>query len=910
MINIIVGLNVENSLRELISSNSNDYFIPQSAYKPSMFYYEHVSELLPSMWRLNQGHFWTQTLSPKAKHPAQGWKIHVSALPESALRILNKVASVCFSYGVEFKFASDPHILISQLRKSCSRQSAGKFITIYPGSDEVFKRLIESLYTELKDEKGPYILSDRQYKDASVLFYRYGGIQSFPEISVNGERTLCILNERYEFIEDIRSPYFILPDFVTDELLQKITPLPGENKVVGKGNIQLFGGKYEIISVVKHSNAGGVYKARNVVTQQEAIIKECRPYVEINDEGVDSIERLKKEFRILSKISKTEISAEALDFFEEWNHSFMAQELIEGQNLRQYIARSNKLIHATSSNIVMKQWFEDVLNISVQLFEKIILLHESGIVFGDLSLNNIIINPDNLNIRLIDFEGAYEPGVDRNTNMFSPGFGKHSRKVKKTVDFSDDYYALGSFLVAMILPNPTLSEISEDFVNVALSELRKDIGLPYEYIECVNNLYSDEAIDLRVCVEKLKMCSTNEIRGYDFKIADKKNIYEYCKNVVAKVFEYNTNMMDVSLSGRILPFGPKFDDSMAVDHGVLGLAYAWSQIFDSVPDELNGWILRQFKLDGHLPGLMNGLSGMAWALFETGHHKLAEQALKMAAGHRLLFQKMSLAYGAAGFGLANLYFWQKTKNEFFLTEAIKIADIICETAMAESDGCSWDNIEGKGTGVGLFEGASGIALFLLNIYCATKNARYLLVGENGLKFDISCGREIEGTFGFPKHTINGNNILYPYLAHGSAGVASVALRYYVITKNAEYIQFIEKVKPAIAQKYTISPDLFSGLSGLGNYMLDVYDFLGDESYLDLAYRAAEGLKLFTIKRKEGFSFPLLTPNKICTDYSSGSAGVALFMHRLVKQGGNFNFMTDELIKCFHSEKSDFLLSVQ
>ncbi|STQ90345.1 class III lanthionine synthetase LanKC [Iodobacter fluviatilis] len=900
---------MENSLRELLNSNSNDYFIPQSAYKPSMFYYEHVSKQLPNMWRLNQGHFWTQTLSPKAKHPAQGWKIHVSALPESALRILNKVASVCFSYGVEFKFASDPHILISQLRKSCSRQSAGKFITIYPGSDEIFKRLIESLYAELKDEKGPYILSDRQYKDASVLFYRYGGIQSFPEINVNGERTLCILNDKYEFIEDIRSPYFILPDFVTDELCLKISPLTNANKTVEKINVQLFGGKYEIISVIKHSNAGGVYKAKNVVTQQEAIIKECRPYVEINDEGVDSIERLKKEFRILSKISKTEISAEALDFFEEWNHSFMAQELIEGQNLRQYIARSNKLIHATSSDRVMKQWFEDVLNISVQLFEKIILLHEYGIVFGDLSLNNIIVNPGNLNIKLIDFEGAFELGVDRNTNMFSPGFGKHSRKVKKTVDFYDDYYALGSFLMAMILPNPTLSEINEDFVTIALGELRKDIGLPYGYIECVNYLYSDEVIDLGVCVEKLKMCSVNEISGYKFKVDNKKSIHAFCENVVSKVFEYNANMMDVSLSGRILPFGPKFDDCMAVDHGVLGVAYAWHKASDSVPDTLNDWILRQFKLEAHLPGLMNGLSGMAWALFETGHQKLAGQALKMAAGHRLLFQKMSLAYGAAGYGLACLNLWQKTNKEHYLSEAVKIADIICETAMAEGDGCSWDNVEGKGTGVGLMEGASGIALFLLNIYCATKNARYLLVGENGIKFDISCGREIEGTFGFPKHTVNGNNILYPYLAHGSAGVASVALRYYVITKNVEYLHFIEKVKPAIAQKYTISPDLFSGLSGLANYMLDVYEFLGDESYLDLAYRAAEGLKLFTIKRKEGFSYPLLTPNKICTDYSSGSAGVALFMNRLINHSGNFNFMTDELIKCFHSEDSDLLLTM-
>ncbi|AMC34988.1 class III lanthionine synthetase LanKC [Janthinobacterium sp. B9-8] len=899
-------------LKNTKNIDNDDFFVPTSAYKPSMSYYNSVLKLLPPMWRLSQGPFWTQILSPKAVLPVQGWKIHVSAIPESALRILGKVTMVCLDQGVEFKFASDPHILWTLLRKRCARQSAGKFITIYPSSQIIFEQLIERLYIALENEKGPYILSDRQYRDSSVLFYRYGGISSFSEVNVSGEKKMCILNDQFEYIEDHRSPYFVLPDFIKDGFIKQL-PISAKNKQGDEENTDeclIIGEEYEIISVIKYSSAGGVYQAKSILSKEDVVIKEARPYIEIDNQGVDTIDRLKKEFRILKKISGTGISAEAIGFFEEWDHYFLVQAFLEGQNLRQFVVQSNKLIHATVSDSSMRQWFDNILKISTQLFEQIILLHKHDIVFGDLSLNNIIINPVTMEIKLIDFEGAVELGVDLATNMFSPGFGKRSRMSKVNIDFSDDFYALACFLMAMVLPNITLSELNDDFVNTALTELSKDIALPAEYINCIKYLMSDEKIDLSFCLEQLKNTKSDDIHGFNLNVGNINYIHHYCSKVVDGVFNYNFQIMDISKSERILPLGTNVYDPMAVDNGILGVAYAWKKVKGAIPDELNNWILRQFHTGGHLPGLLNGSSGMGWVLYELGHQKLAEDAIQAASLHRLLFQKMSLGYGAAGFGLSNLFLWTKTGKEKYKNEAIKIADIICDAAITQENGCSWDGTTNEGIGVGLWEGASGISLFLLYMYCVTKNERYLIFGENGLSFDMSCGREIEGTIGFPRHTVMANHVLYPYLAYGSAGVASVVLRYYKITKNKKYFDLIEKIKPAVSQKYTISPDLFSGLAGLGNYMLDANEFLNDASYLGLAYRVAEGLKLFLVEREQGYSFPLLTPTKICTDYSSGSAGIALFMNRLVKRDLNFNFMMDELIyEHLSSEHGDMPVAV-
>ena len=104
--------------------------------------------------------------------------------------------------------------------------------------------------------------------------------------------------------------------------------------------------------------------------------------------------------------------------------------------------------------------------------------------------------------------------------------------------------------------------------------------------------------------------------------------------------------------------------------------------------------------------------------------------------------------------------------------------------------------------------------------------------------------------------------------------------------------------PDLMRKYTVFPSLFRGLAGLGNALLDLADFTGEERYHEAAHRAASGILQHRLQRPSGFAFPGEQLLRISTDFGTGSAGVGLFLDRLARHAqrpGNFNFTLDELL---------------
>ena len=59
--------------------------------------------------------------------------------------------------------------------KGGDRILTGKFITIYPNEGE-FIPLLDELHSALSNQpRGPYILTDKRWKNGNV-YYRYGGL--------------------------------------------------------------------------------------------------------------------------------------------------------------------------------------------------------------------------------------------------------------------------------------------------------------------------------------------------------------------------------------------------------------------------------------------------------------------------------------------------------------------------------------------------------------------------------------------------------------------------------------------------------------------------------------------------------------------------------------------------------------
>ncbi|GAA0497621.1 hypothetical protein GCM10008986_25780 [Salinibacillus aidingensis] len=211
--------------------------------------------------------------------------------------------------------------------KNANRSSSGKFITIYLINDQNFLELLDLLVSETKEfEKGPYILNDKRWKNSNI-FYRYGAFERI--LNEHGEH--CIRDEKGKLIEDQRTPFYQVPDFVKnfDDYLDSMnTSETAEKKE--KSKLQ----KYKIETALNYSNSGGLYLASKKKDNQKVIVKEARPNAGLDGRGNDALRRHQIERNALQKLSDVDGVVNLVEVFKEWEHRFLVEEFIEGQDLR------------------------------------------------------------------------------------------------------------------------------------------------------------------------------------------------------------------------------------------------------------------------------------------------------------------------------------------------------------------------------------------------------------------------------------------------------------------------------------------------------------------------------------------------------------------------------------------------
>ena len=103
-------------------------------------------EALPGQqWECRADNRWLYVVPSGGIGREQGWKLHVSGTVLSAEEILTRVLPVLFSSGCAFKVTRDLAFLESLCGTNASRESAGKFITVYPSDDEACGALAAEL---------------------------------------------------------------------------------------------------------------------------------------------------------------------------------------------------------------------------------------------------------------------------------------------------------------------------------------------------------------------------------------------------------------------------------------------------------------------------------------------------------------------------------------------------------------------------------------------------------------------------------------------------------------------------------------------------------------------------------------------------------------------------------------------
>lgn len=869
---------------------NNDFYEVIDYYKPDeQDLLNVVKGMLPDDWQFFRNGVWHGCQAPSESErplPMQGWKIHVSSSVGSAVETLEAVVPILREHQVNFKFALDFRILSFMNGKGWVRQGAGKFITIYPVDEEHFKFLIEELYQVTRHLNGPYILSDRRYKDSRAVYYRYGGIKPYGILTHKGEKMHMLLSPGGEKIPDIRRPYFFVPEWTKDpfEDAHRAAARPQPDPT----QITLKDGRYLVKSVFSFSNSGGVYLAEDRETGQEVVIKEARPMIVTTE---DATELLKKEYKILSKLAHTGIAPKPVDLFQDWEHYYLVQEYLTGASLSHYSARNNVMLftHPTIENT--EKFYHAFKTIFLQLAQCLKSLHDNGVIFSDLSPNNIIVKPDTLEIKIIDFESAFEAGEDNPILLYTPGFAYLDQMQGVASTSASDCFAMGAIMHFFLTPVNQLWMLNPRSRFLFVQNVTRDIGFPPAVADLIVGLIDKDASKRPTTEQVVEVLEREQpLAAPYFSYEGAEADPEYRENVKG-IVQYILNVADYTRKDRLFPADGRIfgTNPMSLAHGACGVAYAIKKVGEELPERVVDWILERNKHpDLYPPGLYIGLSGVAWGMLEIGLGQEARDVLVSTHDHPMLYDSHDVYYGIAGSGMANLRFFMEFQDELFLRKAVEAGDFLLNTAERDERGVFWK--EGGEIPLGYGFGASGVALFLLYLYRATGDERFLETGRGALDHDVSYGvSNLEDGLSWPR-AVGSNSIVYPYWQFGAAGIGSVALRYHKVLGGEIYRDLLEKIYIETDRKYAVFPGQRLGLSGIGEFLLDAHRFLGDRRYLDSAYKIASGVSLFRIDKKEqGLAFPGDMLRRISCDYMTGSAGVGHFLHRLVtREAGSFN----------------------
>lgn len=116
----------------------------------------------------------------------QGFKLHLAAHLFNYKPLIEAIKPILASYNQPFKVARSFFRLRSLNMGAYHPQQAGKFITIYPDQTIVWE-MAEALYQATRAFRSPYIISDKQYKDSQVVFYRYGRFHRGVSLMFDGQ---------------------------------------------------------------------------------------------------------------------------------------------------------------------------------------------------------------------------------------------------------------------------------------------------------------------------------------------------------------------------------------------------------------------------------------------------------------------------------------------------------------------------------------------------------------------------------------------------------------------------------------------------------------------------------------------------------------------------------------------------
>ena len=864
--------------------------------------------------------------------PDQGWKLHVSAAPPSAIEVLETALDVLLADGARFKVLSSIALLSALNSGLFGISQIGKFITVYPSDDAHAVRLAVELDAVTRGHRGPRIPTDRALRPDSLVHYRYGSMIRRRESQLADDKPdggYDMLDPAGRLTDDVRLNFYRAPDpSITDpfEAAGVRVPPPARGP--------LLNNRYLVCDALSQSPRGGVFRAVDVVAEpaRACLLKEAWHDVGLDQWGRDARDWAANEEHILTRYADDPVLPRFYDHFELDGNRYITIEYIEGNALDRVLSEERALEYGLDP--------QELVAIGLATGEALAHRHEIGLVFRDFKPANILKTPDS-HYRLIDFGIAYEYWQRRAAplSIGTPPFYSREQYEGEAPSPADDIFAWGAVLYhlaggdASFADRPKGTDFLQPFPRRPLAELRSSV--PTVLGDVIDRAVawdrSDRFVTMRGALDALAAAA----RG--FEIARRRTP----KRVKAVEDESNKHPIPPHVTPEeALCLAREIGDALCAAAEDDGGGLCWKRRFEWIegteysPDLYGGaagiglflaalaratgeeryvdaargaarWLAGPTWGRGRAQhGFLSGEAGVAFfflrlaeLLDAPGYVTAADMRLRRLRGAASL--TIDLMYGTGGTILGLLAMHAVTGDSQFLAEARVLGDQLVAKALRSeaSGGCYWEIASPAPSGpviphLGLLHGAAGVGLALAYLGCVTRDEYYSdtsrgaaeLLLARAVRSPINAfaddGEEERELLTWPGHLDDTAEGLQAH-CHGAGGIGQFFLWVDALVPSQRYRNAGQRAAYAIAAQRATETraGICHGVSGTGHFMLDCYQRLGGAHWLALACECGGHLQRFRIPERPGV-YAMHSKGAVSPDLMLGYAGPGSFLLRL------------------------------
>ncbi len=815
----------------------------------------------------------------------QGWKLHIAADPSTAIPLLKRVLVPLLLSNSSFKVIASLHHLTALNQGQYGWSQIGKYITIYPASQQEAVRLAKLLDRRTRSLSTLTIPSDRVLRAGSTVHYRYGSFHNTLSMQEpTGLISPAIRAPTGELIPDRRNHSYAVPPWCSDPFNEAGTnsELPATQRILAE--------RYLLARVIATSLNHTLYLAGDLHNARSCVIKGPGS---VWKQGAEQINQgLLHEAHILTTLSSLPQLPRLYTCIQQGTHIFLVLEDIVGESLHDYMKNMRNQGKPLEISLLLN-WARQIATI-------LKAIHAHELVYADLKPSNIIIATSG-QLRLLDFELTDRWASLHIGTRGTRGYSSPARLSALPLDPTDDIYSFGALLYFMVTaadpaeaPHPTelLRRAPHWFsaAGVLLQDLIAHCLSPVPTYTAMQQVV--EALDELHPPQPYTIPSISDAPGTWNQISLKllQTLHASASHSAKQegIFWRSSHPISYGLATR------------DINTGNAGTLLALSELVDAHPESSRHSLLTQAAhcmrraplICGQpLPGLYIGEAGVGAALLRAGQ-VLHDSALISAAVERgklvasLAYQSPDLFHGTAGRLRFHLWLWDETGEREHLLHALSCGDHLLESARTnEQQETFWtipagyQALSGQ-TYLGYAHGTAGIADALLDLFETTGDQRYvntLCAAARWLARQAVIGPDDE--VAWPKR--EGEAVTAPFWCHGATGIGQFFLHL------ARHTFFAPAAELAMRAANTLSkttlwanPTQCHGLAGNIEFLLDIYQATGEYRYREHAFSLARCLYAFEEARHGLSVFPSEDPTIYTPDYMVGYAGVAMCALRL------------------------------